>query len=67
MTAIRAYKQSNVLLQPSKELSPATLNRILAHIVGECYLRDETFSLHLNLSFVVMILAKAQTGYTSGI
>lgn len=58
LIAIRAYKQSNLLSNPSKQVSPEALNRILEHVVSECYLRDETFTLHLNLAFVIMILMK---------
>ena len=58
LIAIRAYKQSNLLSNPSKQVSPEALNRILEHVVSECYLRDETFTLHLNLAFVLMILMK---------
>ena len=58
LIAIRAYKQSNLLSNPSKQVSYEALNRILEHVVSECYLRDQTFTLHLNLAFVIMILMK---------
>jgi len=57
-TAMRAYKQSTLLSQPKKIVSPEALNRILEHVVGQCYIRDPHFSLHLNLTFMVMILTR---------
>lgn len=66
LTAIRAYKQSNLITQP-KNVSPETLNKILELVVSECYRRDESFSLHLNLVFAVIILGKSCSSSTAGI
>ena len=46
-------------------MSQETLNRILNHLIGECYRRDEKFTLHLNLAFIIMILNKSQAGPSS--
>ena len=58
LTAMKAFKQSNLLQNPKGELPPTKLDNILDHVVGECYLRDENFSLHLNLTFMLMIYTK---------
>ena len=55
--AIRAYKQSKLLTEPAKNVNQEVLNSILDHVIGECYMRDSSFSLHLNIAFVIMILA----------
>lgn len=38
-------------------MSEASINFILEYVVGECYLREKTFSLHLNLVFIVIMLS----------
>ena len=48
--------QSSVLEQSKQDQLPEeTLDGIIRHVVGECYLRDHSFSLHLNLTFMLMI------------
>lgn len=60
LTAMRAYKQSNMVEKPRQNVSSEALNRIIKHVVGECYLRDPDFTLHLNLTFMVMILTRRE-------
>ena len=61
--AVRAYERSNLLSRQQKtSMSSDTLNRILNYVIGECYKSDDSFSLHLNLTFIIMILNKSQAG-----
>lgn len=63
LMAVRAYERSNLLSRQQKtSMSSDTLNRILNYVIGECYKSDDSFSLHLNLTFIIMILNKSQAG-----
>ena len=63
---MRAHKQSTILSQSKKNLSPETLNQILEHVIAHCYLRDPHFSLHLNMTFIIMTLFR-RSDSSSGI
>ena len=46
-------------------MSQVALDRILEHVVGQCYLRDPNISLYLNLTFMLMVLTRRSNGSTN--